>query len=205
MAVDEQGSWHMRRTSLYDRISERRLADEALAREEAERAAAQQALDRAEALIPVPKPLLDAACSFNFGGFRFSFPEGFRCSAIDATVQVDGEPVAVSIQRRDVPEEATLAEAFAEELKTLRPLHGEVQIIRHYETLLAGNAALALDFHFRAGLEERHGRLIGSIVPVADHNERQWLSVGCVIDSEKPALQTWLLDFDSMLEGLTAP
>ncbi|QQQ50291.1 hypothetical protein JJQ97_23700 [Pseudomonas syringae] len=195
----------MTRTSLYDRISERRLADEALAREAAERAAAQQALERVEALIAVPKPLLDAPCSFNFGGFHFGFPEGFQCNAIEATVQVGGEPVVVSIQRRDVPEEATLAEAFAEAVKALQPLHGEVQVIRHYETLLAGNAALALDFHFRAGLEERHGRLIGAIVPCADHNERQWLSVGCVIDSEKPALKTWLLDFDSMLEGLTAP
>lgn len=195
----------MRRTSLYDRISERRLADEALAREEAVRAAAQRERELIEVAIPVPQPLLNAPCSFNFGGFQFSFPEGFRCSAIEATVEVGGEPVVVSIQRRDVPEEATLAEAFAEAVKALQPLHGEVQVIRHYETLLAGNAALALDFHFRAGLEERHGRLIGSIVPCADHNERQWLSVGCVIDSEKPALKTWLLDFDSMLEGLTAP
>ncbi|MHB9507550.1 hypothetical protein ACYHKS_26370 [Pseudomonas amygdali pv. morsprunorum] len=47
--------------------------------------------------------------------------------------------------------------------------------------------------------------MIGSIVPVADQNERQWLSVGCVIDSEKTALKTWLLDFDVMLEGMTAP
>ncbi|UFI44741.1 hypothetical protein [Pseudomonas savastanoi] len=195
----------MTRTSLYDRISERRLADEALAREEAERAAAQQALDIIQAAIPVPQALRDATCSFNFGGFHFGFPEDFQCNAIEASVQVGGEPVVVSIQRRDVPEEATLAEAFAEAVKALQPLHGEVQVIRHYETLLAGNAALALDFHFHAGLEERHGRLIGSIVPCADHNERQWLSVGCVIDSEKTALKTWLLDFDSMLEGLTAP
>lgn len=195
----------MTRTSLYDRISERRLADEALAREEAERAAAQQALDIIQAAIPVPQPLRDATCSFNFGGFRFGFPEGFGCSAIDATVQVDGEPVVVSIQRSDVPEEANLAGAFAEAVKALQPLYGNVRVIRQYETLLAGNAALALDFHFRVSFEERHGRLIGSIVPVADHNERQWLSVGCVIDSEKPALKTWLLDFDVMLEGMTAP
>ncbi|RMO90383.1 hypothetical protein ALQ32_05632 [Pseudomonas syringae pv. tagetis] len=202
--MDEQGQGSMTRPSLYDRISERRLANEALAREEAERAAAQRELDLIQAAIPVPQPLLDAPCSFNFGGFHFGFPEGFRCSAIEATVHVEGEPIVVSIQRRDVPEVANLAEAFDEAVKALKPLHGEVQIIRNYETLLAGNAALGLDFHFREGFEERHGRLIGAIVPVADHNQRQWLSVGCVIDSEKPALTTWLLDFDSMLEGLTA-
>lgn len=78
----------MTRTSIYDRISERRLADEALAREAAEHAAAQQALERVEALIPAPKPLLDAPCSFNFGGFHVGFPEDFQCNAIEATVQV---------------------------------------------------------------------------------------------------------------------
>ncbi|MCI3943272.1 hypothetical protein K0038_00262 [Pseudomonas syringae] len=195
----------MRRTSIYDRISERRLADEALAREEAERTAAQQERERTQAAIPVAQPLRDASSSFNFGGFHFGFPEGFRCSAIEATVEIAGEPVVVSIQRRDVPEEANLTEAFAEAVKALKPLHGVIQVIRQYETVLAGNAALGLDFHFRAGFEERHGRLICAIVPVADHNLRQWLSVGCVIDSEKPALKTWLLDFDHMLQSLTAP
>ncbi|MCF5743914.1 MULTISPECIES: hypothetical protein [Pseudomonas syringae group] len=50
----------MRRTSLYDRISERRLADEALAREEAVRAAAQRERELIEVAIPVPQPLLVA-------------------------------------------------------------------------------------------------------------------------------------------------
>ncbi|WP_459200830.1 hypothetical protein [Pseudomonas tremae] len=50
----------MRRTSLYDRISERRLADEALAREEAVRAAAQRERELIEVAILVPQPLLVA-------------------------------------------------------------------------------------------------------------------------------------------------
>lgn len=190
----------MRRTSMYDRLSEQRLA-----REEAERLALEQvAAEPVADIIEVtpPAPLLDTPSSFNFGGFNFVFPEGLAFSDISAVTHLDGEEITISVQRRSVTEARTLAQSFAGARNELGARHSDMRIIRQRESMLAGNPAMVLDFIFRAGHEERHGRLIGAIVPLADENQRQWLSVSCVIDPEKPALKGWLLEFDDMLGRL---
>lgn len=190
----------MTRTSMYDRISERRIALEALAREEEERRAAESP---AQAQNVVPLAMQDEAPTvFNLGGFSFGFPAALRFEDLQITAMLNGEPVAIGVQRRSVTHERTLDQAFDEAVQDLHERHGSLRVIRRRDSTLAGSDALALDFLFRVGHQERHGRLVGAMVPVADRNERQWLAITCVIDPEKPALKGWLLDFDNMLNGL---
>ncbi len=191
----------MIRTSIYDRISEQRLKAEALALEQAEQEVVETEAPEPLSLTP-PTPLQEAASSFNFAGLNFAFPQGLAFSDIKAIAHVNGEQIDVSIQRRAVAEQHTLVQGFGVAVEELQALYPQLRIIRQREGVLAGNAALITDFIFRAGHEERHGRLAGALMPVADSNERQWLSVSCVIDPQKPALQGWLLDFDDMLAGL---
>jgi hypothetical protein len=191
----------IKRTSIYDRISEKRLAQEEAERIALEQAAAEPVIEVIE--VAPPAPLQDIPSSFNFGGFNFAFPEGLAFSDISAIAHLDGEEIAISVQRRSVPEERTLAQGFAEACEELQQRYLEMRVVRQRESSLAGNPAMTLDFTFRVGHEERHGRLIGAMVPLAGRNERQWLGVSCVIDPDKPALAGWLLDFDDMLTGLS--
>lgn len=191
----------MARTSMYDRISEKRLAAEAAAREEE--------LLKAQAVKPEPEPepvtpLKNMPSSFSFGGFELLFPQGFSFRDIQTTIEHEGDQVVLTIKRRDVPEGATLDNLLAESMQTFRKLYPELRVIRERDCTVAGSAAKAVDFYFAIGHAERHGRLVGSIVPVADQRESQWLTLSCVIDPVKPNLSLWLVDFDNMLSGMAA-
>ncbi|MNT60791.1 hypothetical protein D3C72_1983980 [compost metagenome] len=59
-----------------------------------------------------------------------------------------------------------------------------------------------MDFHFSAGHEPRHGRLVGALVPVEGRDAVQWLDISCVIDPTSPGLSLWLTAFDRLLDGL---
>ena len=74
-------------------------------------------------------------------------------------------------------------------------------MIRQRDCLLAGNPAKVVDFHFNAGHEPRHGRLVGALVPIAGSDSLQWLDISSVIDPSKPGLSQWLAEFDRMLDG----
>jgi hypothetical protein len=191
----------IKRTSIYDRISEKRLA-----REEAERLALEQA-----AVAPEPEPepvpviaLQNTPSSFTFGGFNLAFPSGFDFRDIQTTIEHEGEPIILTIKRRDVRQGQALPELFEESVQTFRKLYPDMRVIRQRDYLVAGSAAKSLDFHFKIGHGERHGRLVGAVVPVDGSEGLQWLSISCVIDPTKPSLSHWLIDFDSMLDGVAA-
>ena len=189
----------MTRTSIYDRISERRLALEEAARVE------QQNPPPVIETEPEPDPvapLRDTPSRFSFGGFDLSLPEGFSFRDIQTTIEHEGEPVVLTIKRRDVREGATLGGLMDEAMQTFRKLYPQLRIIRERDCTLAGSPAKAVDFHFTMGHAERHGRLVGSILPVAERQASQWLSLSCVIDPVKPSLSLWLVDFDNMLSGM---
>lgn len=192
------------RTSIFDRYYEQRLAREALEREKAEHAAAEAA---AFALLPVEvpiTPMVDSPSSFDFGGFKFAFPESFSFHDIEATLDHEGHRVAVSVQRRKASELLSLANAFDTAVLELRQRFPLLRVVRQRDCLLAGSAALALDYHFMSGLDERHGRLVVGLVPLSGASARQVLSIGCVVDPRIEALTAWLLAFDQMLDGLAA-
>ncbi|MFJ3485588.1 hypothetical protein ACIPL1_19680 [Pseudomonas sp. NPDC090202] len=189
----------MTRTSMYDRISERRLALEAAARAE------QQVVVPVAEPEPEPEPVVplrNVPSSFSFGGFNLVLPDGFNFRDIQTTLEHEGEPVVLTIKRRDVREGATLEGLLSESMQTFRKLYPELRVIRERDCLMAGSLARVVDFHFSMGHAERHGRLVGSIVPVAGRLEPQWISLSCVIDPTKPSLSLWLIDFDNMLSGM---
>lgn len=192
----------MIRTSIYDRISAKRIALEEAARLEQQNAPVVEQAPEPE-LVPVVA-LQGTPSSFNFGGFNLAFPAGFNFRDIQTTIEHEGEPIILTIKRRDVAQGQNLEKLFDGSVQTFRTIYPELRIIRQREYSVAGNAAKCLDFHFKIGHAERHGRLVGAIVPVAGSDEVQWLNISCVIDPTKPALSLWLVDFDSMLEGLAA-
>ncbi|MBA1245049.1 hypothetical protein [Pseudomonas japonica] len=125
-------------------------------------------------------------------------------SEIDATVLVGNEPGKVYIQRQAVPKQQSLDEVFAAALTGLRQRYLGLRVIREGLGSLAGNKALTLDFHFSDGELERHGRLLGALVPLAGRQERQWLGIHCVFNPQNPSLESWPLDFEHLLAGLAA-
>jgi hypothetical protein len=192
----------MIRTSLYDRISEKRIAQEEAARIE---------LQNAPVIEPEPEPepepvvaLQDTPSSFNFGGFNLGFPTGFNFREVQTTLEHEGESVSLSIKRRDVQQGQTLEQLFEASVQAFRKDHPDVRIIRQRDVRVAGSAAKSVDLHFKSGHADRHARLVGALVPVAGREDIQWLSIGCEIDPARPALSLWLVDFDGMLDGLAA-
>ncbi|POA17587.1 hypothetical protein C1886_21285 [Pseudomonas sp. FW300-N1A1] len=190
----------MTRTCIYDRISAKRIAREEAARLE------QQA---ASIIVPEPEPepeavvpLQETPSSFTFGGFNLAFAAGYRFRDIQVTLEHEGEPIVLTINRRDVQLGQTLEALFETSVQGYRTLYPELRIIRQRDGRVAGSAAKSLDFHFKTGHADRHGRLVGAIVPVAGNDDVQWLSISCAIDPTRPVLSHWLLDFDSMLDGL---
>lgn len=192
----------MTRTSIYDRISAKRIALEEAARLEQQNA---PVVEQAPEPEPLPVVALQGTpSSFNFGGFNLAFPAGFNFRDIQTTIEHEGEPIILTIKRRDVAQGQNLEKLFDASVQMFRTIYPELRIIRQREYSVAGSAAKSLDFHFKIGHAERHGRLVGAIVPVAGSDEVQWLNISCVIDPTKPVLSLWLVDFDSMLEGLAA-
>lgn len=192
----------MTRTSIYDRISAKRIALEEAARLEQQNA---PVVEQAPEPEPLPVVALQGTpSSFNFGGFNLAFPAGFNFRDIQTTIEHEGEPIILTIKRRDVAQGQNLEKLFDASVQMFRTIYPELRIIRQREYSVAGSAAKSLDFHFKIGHAERHGRLVGAIVPVAGSDEVQWLNISCVIDPTKPVLSLWLVDFDSMLDGLAA-
>ncbi|EJM72180.1 DcrB-related protein [Pseudomonas sp. GM55] len=190
----------MTRVSLYDRISEKRIA-----REEAERLAQQNALIVQPEPVPEPEPVValqDTPSSFTFGGFNLAFPTGFNFREVQTTLEYQGEPVSLMIRRLDVQQGQTLEQHFEAAMQALHQEHPDLRIIRQRDVSVAGSAAKAVDVHFKSGHADRHARLVGALVPVAGRDDGQWLSIACEIDPARPALSLWLADFDGMLDGL---
>ncbi|HEN8800496.1 DcrB-related protein [Pseudomonas sp. CM25] len=190
----------MQKTSIYDRLSAKREA-------QAEAARLARLAEPANMPEPAPEPqplataLLDVASGFTFAGFHLQFPAGFRFRDIQTTLEHEGEAVSLRIRRRDVRPRQTLEALFDEAIKALRELTPQLRLIRQRDCHLAGHPAKVLDFHFTAGHEPRHGRLVGALVPVAGSDLQQWLDISSVIDPSKPGLSQWLADFDRMLDG----
>ncbi|VVO36377.1 hypothetical protein PS712_05438 [Pseudomonas fluorescens] len=189
----------MIRTSLYDRISEKRIAQEEAARIEQ---------SSAPVIEPEPEPepepvvaLEDTPSSFTFAGFNLVFPTGFHFREIQTTVEHEGEPVSLTIKRRDVQQGQTLDQLFQAAVQAFREEHSDVRIIRQRDVSVAGSAAKSADLHFKSGHADRHARLVGALVPVAGRDTVQWLSIACEIDPARPALSLWLVEFDGMLDG----
>ncbi|MFJ4065648.1 hypothetical protein ACIPW4_10155 [Pseudomonas sp. NPDC089996] len=191
----------MYKPSIYDRISARREALEEEARL-AKLAEAAKALEPVPEPEPIPVALQDVASGFTFGGFNLQFPAGFRFRDIQTTLEHEGMPITLNIRRRDVGARQTLEQLFDEAIQALRELNPQLRLIRQRDGLVAGNPAKALDFHFNAGHEPRHGRLVGALVPAEGRDTAQWLDISCAIDPSKPGLSQWLAEFDRMLDGL---
>ncbi|WP_349974188.1 hypothetical protein [Pseudomonas sp. WHRI 8519] len=193
----------MYKPSIYDRISAKReaLEEEARLAKLAEASSVLEPEPEPEP-EPVPVALRDVASGFTFGGFNLQFPAGFRFRDIQTTLEHEGEPVSLKIRRRDAPAQQTLEQLFDASIQALRESNSTLRVIRQRDCSLAGNAAKVLDFHFSAGLEQRHGRLVGALVPVEGQDKLQWVDISCVVDPSRPALSLWLIQFDSMLAGL---
>ena len=154
----------MYKPSIYDRISARREAQEESARlaSLAEAAHVPEAVPEPE---PLPAVLQDVASAFTFAGFSLQFPLGFRFRDIQTTLEHEGEPVSLSIRRRDVPARQPLEQLFQSAVEALRELNPQLRVIRQRDCFLAGNPAKVVDFHFNAGHEPRHGRLAAHWCP----------------------------------------
>ena len=191
------------RTSMYDRISEKRLAAEALARQQAEEAASAAAI----VIEPEPEPLLPLQPSRNelkIAGLVLLMPHALTFRDLDMTLDKEGQPVTFSAKRRPAPEGLTLQRSAELYVDNLRKHHGDVTVVRQSDCLLAGSPAISLDYAFMAGEERRHGRATSAIIAPAHGNERQWFSVSTVINPEHAALASWLIEFDEMLENIAA-
>jgi hypothetical protein len=191
------------RTSMYDRISEKRLAAEALARQQAEEAANAQVM----VIEPEPEPLLPLQPSRNqlkIAGLVLLMPHVLTFRDLDMTLDREGQPVTFSAKRRPAPEGLTLQRSAELYVDNLRKHHGDVTVVRQSDCLLAGNPAISLDYAFMAGEERRHGRATSAIIAAAHGNDRQWFSVSTVINPEHAALASWLIEFDEMLENIAA-
>lgn len=191
----------MYKPSIYDRISAKREAQQEAARlaELAEQARKAEPVPEPE---PAPAALQDVSSSFTFGGFNLTFPQAYRFRDIQTTLEHEGEQVTLNIRRRDVRARQNLEQLFDAAVQALREMNPQLRVIRQQDCRIAGNAAKAVDFHFNAGHEARHGRLVGALVPVIGSDNLQWLDISCVIDPTKPGLSLWLADFDRMLDGL---
>ncbi|WP_416468228.1 DcrB-related protein [Pseudomonas sp. LFS044] len=191
----------MYKPSIYDRISAKREAQQEAERL-AELAEAAMVAEPVPESVPVPVELQNIASSFTFGGLNLQFPMGFRFRDIQTTLEHEGEPVTLNIRRRDVRAGQTLEQLFDEGIRALRERNPQLRVIRQRDCHLAGSSAKALDFHFNAGHEPRHGRLVGALVPVEGSNKLQWLDISCVIDPTKLGLSQWLVEFDRMLDDI---
>jgi hypothetical protein len=193
----------MVRTSIYDRISEKRLAAETLAQQQL-----QEALEASSAVIePEPVAVLPLQLTRNelkVAGLNLVMPQGFNFRDIDTTLEKHGHPVTFSAKRRPAPEGLTLQRSLQLYVENLRKNHPDVTIVRQSDCLLAGSPAITLDYIFTAGQERRHGRATSAVIHPGDGNERQWLSISTMINPAHAELADWLIEFETMLENISA-
>lgn len=69
--------------------------------------------------------------------------------------------------------------------------------------MLAGNAAVALDYVLTSRQGLSHGRAINAIT-TAENGDKQWLCISTMIDPDTATLADWLIDFDAVLEAIVA-
>jgi len=194
----------MYRPSIYDRLSQKREAAEALARQQAEQ---QRIAEQAAAAVVQAPPVLELAPEQNalrIAGLNLLIPQSFAFRDIETTLEVAGCHVSFGARRRAAPEGLDLSKAVELFTKKLRERHAEMTVVRQAESVLAGHPAISLDYQFYNGQERRHGRAVCTIIVSADGNTRQWLDVSTVIDPNQPQLAEWLIEFDAMLAGMTA-
>ncbi|ANJ55716.1 hypothetical protein [Pseudomonas silesiensis] len=193
----------MVRTSIYDRISEKRLAAEALARQLQQQAAdAPPAVIEPEPIVKVPLQL--ARNGLTVAGLNLLIPDGFNFRDIDTTLEKYGHPVTFGAKRRPAPEGLTLRRAVELYVEKLRQDHPDVTIVRQSDGVLAGHRAIALDYIFTAGQERRHGRAMSAVIESDNGNERQCFSISTMINPAHAELADWLIEFDAMLESVSA-
>lgn len=194
----------MVRANIYDRLSQRREAAEAAARQQAEEA--RRATDCAMQSAPPPSvlPLNAEQNALRIAGLNLQMPAGFAFRDIDTTLEFAGCHVQFSVRRRNAPEGLELSDAVELFTRKLRQRHTDMTVVRQAETILAGHSAISLDYQFSAGQERRHGRAVCTIIVSADGNGRQWLNMATVTDPDKLQLANWLIEFDAMLAGMTA-
>ena len=193
----------MATTSIYDRISQKREAAEALARRQAE-----QEREAAQALstMPVPVQALPVNAQRNalrIAGLDLLIPAGLSFRNIETTLEFAGCEVMFRACLSAAPESLELPTAMDEYVKKLRDCHTELTLVRQAESLLAGHPAVALDYVFQLGQERRHGRTVCAIV-THESDIRHWLEMSTQIDPAQAPLADWLIEFDAMLAGMTA-
>ena len=193
----------MVRTSIYDRISEKRLAAETLARQQLQEAAeASPAVIEPEPVAVLPLQL--ARNELKVAGLNLVMPQGFNFRDIDTTLEKHGHPVTFCAKRRPAPDELTLQRSVELYVENLRKNYPDVTIVRQSDRLLAGSPAIALDYIFTAGQERRHGRATSALINAVDGNERQWFSISTIINPAHAELADWLIEFDAMLDAIAA-
>jgi len=191
----------MIRGNIYDRLSQRREAAEALARQQAEEA--RIAEEAAQNVAPPALALSADQNALRIAGLNMLMPQGFAFRDIDTTLEVAGCQVHISARRRASPEDLELPKAVELFTTKLRERHTDLALVRQAETLLAGHPAISLDYLFNLDQDRRHGRTVCTIIVSPDGKQRQWLNVSTVIDPSKSQLAEWLIEFDAMLAGVT--
>lgn len=194
----------MIRGNIYDRLSQRREAAEALARQQAEEARIEVQATLEVAPPPPQLPMDVEQNALRIAGLNLLMPQGFAFRDIETTLEFAGCYVQFSARRRPAPEGLEIDNAVELFIKKLRERHAELTLVRQAEALLAGHPAISLDYQFNAGQERRHGRAVCMIIASADGNKRQWLNVSTVINPDQSQLADWLIAFDAMLAGVTA-
>ncbi|MEX5351211.1 hypothetical protein WCE02_07595 [Pseudomonas juntendi] len=189
--------------SIYDRISQKREAAEALARRQAE-----QEREAVQALSAMPAPVqalpLNAQSNaLRIAGLDMRVPAAFSFRTLETTLEFAGCEVMFRACLRGAPDDLELPTAIDACVKKLRDCHTELTLVRQAESLLAGHPAVALDYEFQLGQARRHGRTVCTII-THESDIRHWLEVSTQIDPAQAPLADWLIEFEAMLAGMTA-
>lgn len=195
----------IRRTSIYDRLSERREATEKAAREQAERDAAAEAALQAARLAERarPLPLVPDRNELTLSGLRLVMPQGLQLRDCTTTLQVGQHQVTLHAQRSPLAREQTLERVVEQHLAEARQRHTEITLIRRQACSFAGHDAVRLDYRVCNADEARHCQAVMLLVPERAGQEAQALTLSTVVDPDQEALASWLITFDAMVANIT--
>ncbi|WP_046072014.1 DcrB/PsbP domain-containing protein [Pseudomonas synxantha] len=191
----------MRQRNLYDRLSERRLAEHNVPTVEADEPPAPEIAASAQDITSELQP---EHCSLILAGLQLTFPEHLAPTRAEITLYKQGHPVSINLQRLPVPDNHTLERAMDTECAELQHHCKQLHILRRSERTLAGARALVLDYRFTRENEEKHGRSVGVLLPINGHTHRQWFCISCVFGCRHEALSDWLPEFDALLDTLAS-
>ncbi|AZE94087.1 hypothetical protein C4J96_1969 [Pseudomonas orientalis] len=191
----------MRQRNLYDRLSERRLAEHNIPAVEADEPPAPEIAASAQDITSELQP---QHCHLILAGLQLTFPEHLTPTRAEITLYKQGHPVSINLQRLPVPDNHTLERAMDSECAELQHRCKQLHILRRSERTLAGARALVLDYRFTLENEEKHGRSVGALLPVNGHTHRQWFCISCVFGCRHEVLSDWLPEFDALLDTLTS-